>query len=179
MTIDGDALLKIWAVIGPLLAAGASAVWSRRNQVQDRSYESTREIEQRTHTTSERVVEHRRALQAENYKELKTALANFMVSANDFISRQCEWLTTPNADTKAASLAAIEKFNYHCQLVTLLGQPATADLAIEVWNTAFTAAKSYDAPMDATHQKAVDAYRSVKLKFLTHARDELASRKEA
>ena len=179
MTIDWDALLKVRAVIGPLLAAGASAVWSRRNQTQDRTYESTREVEQRTHATSERELQHRHALRTDNYKELKAALANFMVSTNDFMSRQCEWITTPNSDTKAGSLAAIEKFNHHFQLVMLLGEPSTADLAAEVWNTAFAAARSYNMPMDAAQQKLVGAYKSAKLKFTSKARDELASRKEA
>jgi hypothetical protein len=179
MSIDMDLLLKIWAVLGPLIAGGASAVWSRRNQIQDREYLENREKIAHENAISEQEKAHKLSLLAENSAELKTAIANFMASANEYVTRQSECLTSPTSEAKLSVRDAFEKFNYNCQIVTLLANEKTANLVTEVWNASLAAPKSYNKPMDEEHLAKLEQFKNAKLSFSQAAREEINGRVNA
>jgi hypothetical protein len=157
-TIDWNAFFRIWAVVGPLLAAGASALWARRNQVQDRNYETSRDSVRFERDIQSKEAEHEMQLRTESYKEIKGALANFMASTNDYVTKAGINLTTPTVENAQASVAAQEKWNYNCQLVMLLGDQELSDLAVHVWNIGLSVPRSYKLPADDEHTKKLIEY---------------------
>lgn len=78
-------VFKVWAVIGPLLAAVANALWLRHVQVSDRKREEARELERLNRADAAKKQGQQFARNLEKYNGLKAALANFMASSHEYV----------------------------------------------------------------------------------------------
>jgi hypothetical protein len=83
-----DTFLKVWAVLGPLIAAAASAMWARNIQIGDRKHERNREQEIFKHEETRKKQEHEHGIRLQKYNEVKSGLADFMASTHEFVRRQ-------------------------------------------------------------------------------------------
>ena len=135
--MDWGIALKIWAVVGPLIAGGASAIWSRRNQLQDREHDSEQQRIAREQSLQDRNSEYRRSTIGSRKVELRTAIAQFVAAANDYISL-CQTNSTPSrsGDTKRLELEASARLNANYQTVSILGTDEISKLAKVVLNSA-------------------------------------------
>lgn len=170
-----DTFLKIWAVLGPLLAAAASAVWSRHVQVRDRDHEHTREVERLDRADAAKDRDHARAVRLEKFREVKNALAEFMASSHEYVRKQSEYWTDQTNEKHQAASKANDKFIYSCQVVTLLGNEDLAEVAGSLWNATIAMPKSYNVPSDTQYEERLAAYRKARSVFNDSARKYLLS----
>ena len=137
IVVDWDVALKIWAVLGPLIAGGASAVWARRNQLQDRKHDLDQQRIVREQSLEDREIEYRRNTLASRKTELRGALAQFVAASNDYIVL-CQNNATlhGNAETKRLELEASARLNANYQTVSILGTDELTKLAKKILNSA-------------------------------------------
>lgn len=177
--MEPDTLLKIWAVIGPLLAATASAVWSRRVQLADREYEDGRAQARldREDRARQREIETTRS--AHEYEEAKAAIGSFMAASHHFVARQTDLHNNIlDAERKAVAIAANEKFVHHGQLVMLLADHELEVATIALWNSTLSLPRPH-AKMETPESKAAVAeYRTLRAEFNLHAKRFLKALKE-
>jgi tRNA nucleotidyltransferase/poly(A) polymerase len=169
-TANLDTLLKIWAVLGPLLAAAASAIWLRYVQTADREFEHSGEQERAVRERERRYEEHNRQLRVQKYNEVKAGLADFMASSHEYVRKQSEYITTPLPERHQSASSANDKFVYSFQIVTLLGNSAIASNALDLWNATLVVPKSYNLPIDAQYEEKLRVYRNVRAVFNDAAR---------
>ena len=135
--MDWGIALKIWAVVGPLIAGGASAIWSRRNQLQDREHDLEQQRIAREQSLQDRNSEYKRATIGSRKAELRTAIAQFVAAANDYISLcQTNSTVSRSVETKRLELEASARLNANYQTVTILGTDEISTLAKTVLNSA-------------------------------------------
>lgn len=173
--MNWDTFIKVWAVLGPLLAAAASAVWARRIQLNDREHEHSRENERLDRADAASRVDYARSVQRERHNELKKALADFMASSHEYVRKQSEYWTDPVPDKHRAASLANDKFIYSCQIVTLLGDVELADSATTLWNATIALPKSYNTPMDKAYEEKLAVCRAARASFNERARAYLRS----
>lgn len=136
-SVDWDVALKIWAVVGPLLAAGASAIWSRRNQLQDREHDLEQQRISRAQALEDRDLEHKRNTLSSRKSELRIALAQFVAAANDYIHLwQKNSTAIVSAESRRLELDASARLNANYQTVSFLGTEELVSLAKKVLNLA-------------------------------------------
>jgi hypothetical protein len=169
-----DTFLKVWAIVGPLLAAVASALWSRHIQIGDREFERTRDIERGEREQTLKRQEHTDTIQKEKYSEAKSGLADFMASSHEYVRKQSDYLTNPLPERYQAATAANDKFVYSCQIVTLLGSDAVASAAINLWNATLAIPKSYNVAQTPDYEDKLRVYRNSRAVFNETARAYLA-----
>lgn len=169
-----DAFLKIWAVIGPLIAAVASTMWSRHIQTSDREFELVRDKDREVKERYARDQEYERQIRMQKHDEVKVALADFMASSHEYVRKQSEYLTNPLLDRHQSATAANDKFVYSHQIVTLLGNDALVGKALEFWNATLTIPKSYNTPLTDDYEEKLRVYRSSRAEFNDVARSYLA-----
>lgn len=174
-----DTLLKVWAVLGPLVAAGVSAWWSRRNQVNDRDYGHSLEMERLDRADTARILDHQRAVRTERHNAIKESLADFMASSHEYVRKQSDWLANPIPEKHQAASQATDTFTYSSQGVILLGDEQLADKAVELWNATLKIPKSYKTPINEQYEQDLDAYKLARADFNTHARRYLDSLAQA
>ncbi|WP_352340167.1 hypothetical protein, partial [Psychrobacter sp. 16-MNA-CIBAN-0192] len=80
-----------------LLAGAVSAIWSRRNQVQDRNYQNTLQSKK-----EEKQAEENKRIRSEDarrmkHAELKDACIEFMASSHEYVRKQSEFCTQPSS----------------------------------------------------------------------------------
>lgn len=173
--MDWDTFIKVWAVLGPLLAAAASAVWARRIQLKDREHEHSRENERLDRTDAANRVDYTRSVQRERHNELKKALVDFMASSHEYVLKKSEYWTDPALDKHKAAALANDKFIQSCQVVTLLGDVELAESATTVWNATIALPKSYNTPMDQAYEGKLAVCRAARASFNERARAYLRS----
>lgn len=173
--MNWDTFFRVWAVLGPLLAAAASAVWSRRVQVQDREHEHSRDVERLDRTDAAKKVDHLRTVRLEKYNETKGAIADFMASSHEYVRKQSDYMTDPIPNKHQSASLANDKFVYSCQLVMLLGDEQLSGSATALWNATITIPKSYSTPIDQSYEQKLAIYRSVRVAFNEQARNYLRS----
>jgi len=137
MTVNWDIVLKIWAVVGPLIAGGASAVWARRNQLQDRKYDVDQHKTTRDQLLQDRELDFKFQSIASRRTELRLALTQFVAASNDYITI-CQNNATihANADTKRLELETLARLNLNYLTVSIIGTADIALLAVDVLNIA-------------------------------------------
>jgi len=165
-----DTYLKIWAVIGPLLAAGISALWSRTTQIKDRDFNIKQEIEKEKRQESLKWQEKNEALRKEKYDEIKMGLASFMTSSHEYVRKQSEYITDPSQEKHKAASEANDKFVYSCQIVILLGGDDLANSATQFWNATLAIPKSYNIPIDTEYEGKLKVYKEARMLFNKQAR---------
>lgn len=163
--MNWDTFFRVWAVIGPLLAGVASALWVRHVQVSDRKHEQSRELARLNRADAAKMRDHQLSQQLENYQALKAALANFMASSHEYVRKQSDYFTDPTPEKHQAGSQANDKFLYSGQLVSLLGNESLANAATNLWNTTLAMPKSYKTPIDADYQLKTVAYRAARAEF--------------
>lgn len=168
-----DYVLRVWAVAGPLLAGAVSAIWSRRNQVQDRDYQnilqSDREEKQAEESKRIRAEESRR----KKYDELKDACIEFMTSSYEYVRKQSEYLTEKTSEIHDHAREANDRFINGNQKVILLGNEELSRVSITFWNTTIAIPKSYKIPINEEYTTNLDAYKSARTKFNSAAKCQL------
>ena len=170
-TISGfDTFLTGWAIAGPLLAAIASALWSRHIQIGDREFERTRDRERGERERLLRREKHDDTVRKEKYNEVKAGLADFMASSNEYVRKQSDYLTNPLPERHKAASNANDKFTYSCQIVTLLGTDVIAGAAINLWNATLQIPKSYSVVKPLDYDDKLREYRNARAVFNELAR---------
>jgi hypothetical protein len=135
--VDWNLVLKIWAVLGPLIAAGISAVWARRIQVQDRAYEQSRYKQSRAESLEDRQLEFQRSTLHAHKAELRVAIAQFIAASDDFMLACIENKSSRHtAETQARESESIALMSANYQNVALLGTSNIAKAATQVLNFA-------------------------------------------
>jgi hypothetical protein len=168
--MDWDTFIKVWAVLGPLLAAAASAVWARRIQLKDREHEHSRELERLERADTAKQVDYARSVQHERHNELKQSLADFMASSHEYVRKQSEYWTDPVPEKHKAASLANDKFINSCQIVTLLGDAELAESATTLWNATIALPKSYNTPIDKAYEEKLAVCRAARASFNEQAR---------
>lgn len=173
-----DTYLKLWAVIGPLIAAAASAVWARHIQNSDRRYERTQEIEHNLHKVAIAEKQAARNERKEKYEELKRAFSDFMASTHEYVRKESLNATNSTPATQKRSLAAYDKLTYSSQLVMLLGDKDVESAAIDFWNATSDIPRPYDAPIDDDYKAKIHTYKAARASFNEVAKKYLAKFEE-
>ena len=172
-TDNMDSYLKIWAVVGPLLAAGISALWSRMTQVKDRDFNVNQELEKGKRQELLNQQEKNQALRKEKYDEIKMGLASFMTSSHEYARKQSEYITDPSQEKHKAASEANDKFIYSCQIVILLGDDNLANSATQFWNATLAIPKAYNIPIDTEYERKLKVYKEARMLFNQQARNYL------
>lgn len=170
-----DVTLKLWAVAGPLLTAGISTWWARRNQVNDRDFIKSSENEQQILKKAEKAEEQRQQLNREKYTELKMAIATFMGATYEYVRRQTDLHNDPKHGTLEAAANANDKFIYSCQLVVVLGDESLADAALLLWDASLKIPRPVAEANSPQHQEDMKNYRLARTNFNKIAREHLIS----
>ena len=178
--MDWDIALKIWAVVGPLTAAAASAVWSRRNQIQDRAYEGEQQALSRQYAVEDKEREFKRSLLTSQKTELRLALSQFVAAANYYLEIcQIHYQRGRDEKTESDQLEALAKLGGYYQIVNILGTEKLASLAKRVHNLAT------DYPINIVQQQEVhieghlQAYLQAKMELAKESRKLLGFDSEA
>jgi hypothetical protein len=165
-----DNFLKVWAVLGPLLAAAASALWSRYTRIKDRDFELKQELDREKRQLILKDQEQSEAQRKEKYNEVKAVLADFMASSHEYVRKQSEYLSNPTAELHQAASTANDKFIFSGQVVTLLGNDVLANSVIQLWNATLTMPKSYNVKVDADYEEKLRVYKEMRAIFNEQAR---------
>ena len=165
ISVDWDVALKIWAVLGPLVAGAASAIWSRRNQIQDREYEKEQQASIRKNDLEDKALEFKRTLITSQKNELRLAITQFVNAANFYIETcQAHHNRGKDEQTEKDQLAALDKLGSHYQVVNILGTDDIASLAKRILNLATS------FPLNIVQQE--------RAKIDEHHRDYLAAKRD-
>ena len=137
-TVDWYVVLKIWAVVGTLAAAAASAIWSRRVQIQDRTYERSRMTEARLDAIEDRESEFRRSTLHSHKMELRACLSNFVASSNEFAIACVAYARAEPTDKAALTILSETRssMNKAFQSVAILANDEIASSAMRLLNLA-------------------------------------------
>jgi hypothetical protein len=170
-----DIFLKIWVVMGPLLATAVTAVWSRHTQTGDRKFEFERAKEHEARERDKSSQEHERQIRLQKYNEVKAAIADFMASSHEYVRKQSECLSNYLIPERyQAATAANDKFTYSCQVVILLGSNDVASEAIKLSNATVQIPKAYNDPVTPAYERKLEEYRSARAAFTDAARKYLS-----
>jgi len=127
-----DIFLKIWAIVGPLLAATASAIWARRVQLQDRRHEDQRAQTSRLHTIDDGRISHLRATRTAARSELRSAASDFISALHEYAL--CATTAMRDDASDAASDAFVEarrNLNITYGKLVVLGDDELSRIATE------------------------------------------------
>lgn len=166
-----DIFLKVWAIVGPLIAAVASALWSRYIQNGDRNWEHTRDKVRQDREREARIQEHNNTIRKEKYAEVKSGLADFLTSSNEYVRKMSDYMTNPLPERHQAATAANDKFAYSCQIVKLLGNDQISNAATAFWNATFAIPISYSAPQPQDYEEKLHVFRNAQSAFTELARE--------
>lgn len=172
---DWDYVLTIWAVVGPLLAAGISAIWSRRNQVQDRSYQASLEAEKGRKISDENKRIRDEEARQQKYLQLREACIEFMASSHEYVRKQSEYLSQLTPELQRYASEANDRFTYSNQKLILLGDDQLTEASIAFWNATIAIPKSYRTAMDEAYQAKLATYQTSRTEFNQAAKNQLRS----
>lgn len=170
-----DYILRVWAVAGPLLAGSISAVWSRRNQIQDRDYQYSRQLEKDNRLAEENSRIRAEEAKRKKYDELRDACLEFMASSHEYVRKKSEYMTSPTPELQDHAREANDRFTNSSQKIILLGNSELSEATIALWNATLTIPKSYNTPIDKVYQGTLDSYQSVRAAFNFSAKQQLES----
>lgn len=170
-----DYLLRIWAVVGPLFAAGISAIWSRRNQVQDRLYQASQEAEKDRKISDENKRIRAEEARQQKYLQLREACIEFMASSHEYVRKQSEYLTQLTPELQQYASEANDRFITSNQKLILLGDAQLTEASIAFWNATIAIPKSYRIEADAAYQAKLATYQTSRTEFNQAAKNQLRS----
>lgn len=162
--MDSESLLKLWAVLGPLLTAVVGALWARHLRVSDREHETAREEARLNREEALKLREHRMLEHATLHSELRNAIAAFMAASHEFVRKTTDSLNNPTPESKLAATQANDKFTQSGQEVILLGNDDLESATIELWNAAIAIPKHYQLADDQYEEKLA-RYKTARTKF--------------
>jgi len=168
-----DYTLRVWAVLGPLIAGAASTLWARRNVVNDREYLDNKAIEKEKRVQLEQQFIRQEITKKERYQELKNACVEFMTSSHYYVRKQSEYLTNTNPELHDHAREANDQFTSSNQRLVLLGNEELSTEAIAFWNATIAIPKSYKTAIDDEYNKKLKEYQSSRTKFNTAAKNQL------
>ena len=170
-----DYVLRVWAVAGPLLAGAVSAIWSRRNQVQDRNYQNKLQSKK-----EEKQAEENKRIRSEDarlmkHAELKDACIEFMASSHEYVRKQSEFCTHPSSALQDHAREANDRFVLSNQKVILLGNEELLTASITFWNATIAIPKSYSVPADEEYNTKLRTYQTARSGFNLAAKSQLGA----
>jgi hypothetical protein len=129
-----DILVKVWAVIAPVSAALLSAWWSRRNQLQDRAYETERELRLRQFSLQDREAERESVEREKRLDSIRLAYVKFIASSNEYALQAStdQILTEGVLSEKARESLMLMNESFHG--LSILGGTKIHDAATDVLN---------------------------------------------
>ena len=160
-----DYILRVWAVLGPLIAGSASALWARRNVVNDREYLDKKAIEKEKRVIEEQKLIRQEIAKKEKYQELKDACVEFMTSSHYYVRKQSEYLTNSTPELHDHAREANDQFTSSNQRLVLLGNDELSAESITFWNATIATPKSYKIGMSDDYNKKLAEYQSSRTKF--------------
>ncbi|EGR4195834.1 hypothetical protein [Vibrio cholerae] len=170
-----DYILRIWAVAGPLLAAGVSAIWSRRNQVQDRIYQAAQEAEKDRKLSEETKRIRAEEAKRNKYVQLQDACIEFMASSHEYVRKQSEYLTHLTPELQQYASEANDRFTNSNQKLILLGDAELTEASIAFWNATIAIPISYHIAIDEAYQAKLVTYQTSRTEFNQAAKGQLRS----
>lgn len=169
-----DYALRVWAVAGPLLAGAVSAIWSRRNQIQDRDYQNNLQEKRENRLAEEskriRIEEAKR----KRHAELRDACIEFMASSHEYVRKQSEYLTRVTPELHDHAREANDRFTNSNQKLILLGNTELSEASISFWNAAIAMPKSYRIEVDEEYEENLITYQSTRTAFNEAAKRQLS-----
>ncbi len=99
-----DQFLRIWAIIGPMLAACVAAWWNRKNEIDNREFNQRRENDNEKRRIAQQNAEKIINLKKNETSELKKSILSFVSLAVD-----CQNAAITNGLKSITSLAATPK----------------------------------------------------------------------
>ena len=169
-----DHALRVWAVAGPLLAGAISAVWSRRNQVQDREYQNNLQEKKENRLAEEskrvRIEEEKR----KQHSELRDACIEFMASSHEYVRKQSEYLTRLTPELHDYAREANDRFINSNQKLILLGNAELSQASISFWNATIAVPKPYNTAVSDEYQEKLTTYQSTRTAFNEAAKLQLS-----
>jgi len=166
-----EILLGTWAVVGPLIAAAASAVWSRFTQVRDREFHLKSENERQLNEDKRESTLHLRTMRKEKYEETKSAIAELLGASHEYVRKQSMWLSNNSPESLKAASDSNDRFIYSSQNVILLVDDDLADTAISLWNATIAIPIPYNKPHPDNYDELISTYRKTRSKFISGARE--------
>jgi hypothetical protein len=173
--MEADTFLKIWAVVGPLLAAAGSALWARHLQLQDRQRLDAREnaaIEREDRRKKdERIAQTRQQL----HDEARSVIAKFMSSSHLFVRKQTGYLNNlADDDRRKAADLANDDFSHLGQMVVLLADHELENATIDLWNASLALPRPASLAAGDEYTAVLESYRRTRAVFNQQAKRFLA-----
>ena len=168
-----DYVLRVWAVIGPLLAGAVSAVWSRHNQIQDRDYQNNQHSDKEEKKAEESKVIRAEESSRKKHEELKDACIEFMISSHEYVKKQSEYLTEESPELHDHAREAHDRLISSSQRIILLGNEKLSRDSISFWNTTISVPKNYKTAITKEYLTILNAYKSARTKFNSTAKSQL------
>lgn len=167
-----DTFLKVWAILGPLLAAAGAAIWTRAVQITDRKWNEQREARVRAEALQEKEGERARSDLRERHNELKHAIVEFLAATFDYVRKESEHISnTANQELHRLAIDANSRLTSSCQLVVLMLDNDTGNLAIALSNATTSVIINYNVnPMPPEYEQKLAVYRQARNEFVAAAR---------
>ena len=174
LTSNWDIFFRVWAVAGPLLAASASQIWSRRIQVQDRNYETTCKNNEKKQEEEKEKQNLINKISENKYNEIKASYIQFMSSTHQYVRKQAEYLTNPaTLGRQEAATEANDLLIKSQQEIILLGTHEVSNAAIDFGNKCISVPKSYKTPITPDYETKLQEYKDSRAKFSLLAKQHL------
>ena len=165
VVFDFDTFLKVWAIVGPLLAAAVSAAWARHLQMNDRAHQDKKDEQRHERELLRAKYQAQTERQKIAYDDLKSAISAFLASSHQYALKQSEALSYPTDKNKSDASEALDQFIAHAQIIFLLGDDSLENATTEFWNLASKVPRAYDKGGTEEYEKILDDYKNARIKL--------------
>ena len=178
--MDADTVLKIWAVVGPLLTAALSAIWARRIQIQDREHQKFLQEQIRADEYRVKDMEFKLSTNHSQMSELRAAIASLLASSNSYVLASIDDNSSRRSHDSIRSLReSEERLNVQFQCVAILAPESLAALATELLNAAISISSLNAPDLEKKLENGSARYNAAKNELTKKSRDLLGLKPEA
>lgn len=162
--------LKVWAVVGPLLTAAASAVWTRYVQRKDREDAVALDREKRDWDAVERSRQHSRDAALAQKAELRAAATRFFACCSTYSNRAGLWLLDAVPVTDAVVFESSEALTNAFSAVMMLADVDLQKKAIALSNATLRMSSVVQENATEEQEQIRDNFQRARLQFVASVR---------
>lgn len=171
-----DTFLKIWAIAGPILVAGISAIWLRRTQLQDRAHELSQHQKARREALEDDLKAFHREISESDKNELRNLAGQFLYRAGEFVDCHIQLcLREPPQGITQKCDSSREEFNKISHQFALIAPEELSKATIHMQNCAAEFLFAHKLDQEKINELG-EKYKAAKASFMNEAKKLLASR---
>lgn len=169
-------LLQIWAVIGPILVASASAIWLRRAQLQDRDHEAQQRKEARAEALEDEERVFRRNISETDRAQLRIMSGEFLYRAGEFVDSHIQLcLREPPQGIQDRCEESREQFNKISHQLALTAPEQLSKATVVMQNCTAEFLVIHKSNDENKLNELGERYKAAKANFMTEAKKVLGA----